>query len=159
MRLDAITIKGGSMQEASATFEVQSWLEEAAMSEQPDGQKLTRAHAVQTFKGDLEGTSEISYLMCYGMNGEATFVGFERFTGTLRGREGSFVLRHEGCFEEGQASSHCVVVSGSGQRGLRNLRGQGEFVAKHGVATPFSFAYEIFERNEVPDLPVSRESS
>ena len=117
-------------QRANATFEVKSW-NEKPYDEMEGGPKLTRALVAKAFRGDLEGESTLKYLMVYRQDGTATFVGIERFVGTLTGRAGSFVLQHEGSFANGTATTRWRVVPGSGTGQLLGLRGEGGFAAGH----------------------------
>ena len=94
--------------------------------------KLTRAFVTNAFRGDIEGSGTLEYLMVYRADGSVPFIGLERVDGRIGGRAGSFVLRHEGTFQEGVAEARWSVVPGSGTGELRGLRGAGGFVARHG---------------------------
>lgn len=111
-------------------FRVNKW-EETPFS-QPDGStKLTRASCTQTYTGDIEGESVLEYLMAYRAGGNATFVGIERVEGRVMGKTGSFVLRHEGAYENGVARMTMTVVEGAGTGELEHFRGEGEFESAH----------------------------
>jgi Protein of unknown function (DUF3224) len=71
---------------------------------------------------------------------DATYTGYERFSGTLDGREGSFVLRLEGGFEDGAARTTWTVVEGTATGDLTGLQGEGGYVAKQGDP---EVAYEL----------------
>ena len=114
--------------EATATFTVESW-DEAPWDEQADLPKLTRATVEKSLSGDLEGTSTTVWLMSYGADGSADFVGIERVKCTVGGRAGSFVLQHIGRFDDGAARASLVVIPGSGTGDLSGLSGEGSFVA------------------------------
>lgn len=115
---------------ANATFKIKSW-DEKSYNEIEGSPKLTRAEIVKTFSGDIEGESTLEYLMMYREDGTASFVGLERVVGSLGGRSGSFVLRHQGTFQEGVAEVEMFVVSGSGTGELSGLRGKGSFAVGH----------------------------
>ena len=51
------------------------------------------------FAGDLEGEGTVEWLMGYGDDGTAAFVGLERVVGKVGDRSGSFVLQHTGTFD------------------------------------------------------------
>ncbi|HZM25863.1 MAG TPA: DUF3224 domain-containing protein, partial [Gemmatimonadales bacterium] len=87
---------------ASARFTIKNW-DEKAVSEGPDLPKLSRATVTKTFTGDIEGESQVEYLMLYRSDGSATFVGLERVVGRVAERAGSFVLQRTGVFEGGEA--------------------------------------------------------
>jgi Protein of unknown function (DUF3224) len=71
---------------------------------------------------------------------DATYTGYERFTGSLGGRPGSFVLRLEGGFKDGAARTTWTVVEGTGTGDLAGLRGEGGYVANQGEP---EVAYEL----------------
>jgi hypothetical protein len=130
---------------AQATFKVDSW------DEQPwdtaDGQpKMTRAEVTKSFKGDLEGSSKLQYLMTYRPDGTADIVAMERIRGTLGGRRGSFVLSHVGAFVNGAASGTWTVVDGSGTDELQGIMGSSAFSIPQGEESfPFALDYEVPE--------------
>jgi hypothetical protein len=108
---------------ADSTFTVKSW-DENTYQELADG-KLTRASIVQEFTGDLAASGAAELLMCYTADGTASIVGFQRFTGQLGGKDGSFVLRSVGGFDGEQATAQLTVVPGSGTGELAGLSGTG----------------------------------
>ncbi len=129
------------MAEATGTFEVSSW-DEDTYSELASGGKLTKARVTFGFSGDLEAQGQWDAVMCYKDDGTAAFTGYQRTTGRLAGRAGSFVLRADGTFEGGEARSHWQVVPGSASGELAGLRGTGTAVAG-GPGGRFTFEYEI----------------
>ena len=126
---------------ANARFAITSW-DEKPYSEGPDLPKLTRASVAKTFTGEIEGEGHVEYLMMYGSDGSATFVGLERITGRVGGMAGSFVLQRAGTFEGGQAKESYSVIPGSGTGELRGLRGDGTSAVGHGMDHPFVLNYE-----------------
>ena len=56
------------------------------------------------------------------------YTGFERFTGALDGRQGTFVLRHVATAVDGDQSLSWTVLPGSGTGELRGIRGEGGIV-------------------------------
>ena len=79
-----------------ATFEIVTWDEKPV--EEWDGGKLTRASVTKRYSGDVEGDAILEYVMSYGPDGTAAFVGIERVTGTAGGRQGALVLHQVGLF-------------------------------------------------------------
>ena len=108
---------------ADSTFTVKSWDENTY--QELDGGKLTRASIVQDFDGDLVASGAAELLMCYAADGTASIVGFQRFTGQLAGRDGSFVLRSVGGYDGALATATLEVVAGSGTGELAGLTGTG----------------------------------
>lgn len=127
---------------ANAVFAIKGW-DEKPYSEAQGLPKLTRATVSKTFSGDIEGESQVEYLMMYRSDGSASFVGLERIVGRLNGKSGSFVLQRTGTFEGGQAKESYSVVAGSGTGELRTLRGEGTSAVGHGSEHPFTLTYEL----------------
>jgi hypothetical protein len=127
---------------ANARFAIKGW-DEKPYSEAQGLPKLTRATVTKTFSGDIEGESQVDYLMMYRSDGSASFVGLERVVGRLNGKSGSFVLQRIGTFEAGQAKESYSIVSGSGTGELRTLRGEGTSSVGHGSEHPFTLTYEM----------------
>ncbi len=107
---------------ANARFAIKSW-DEKPYSEGKDLPKLTRTAVTKALTGDIEGESQIEYLMMYRSEGSATFVGLERVTARIKGKAGTFVLERKGVFEGGPAKGSYTVVPGSGTGELAGLTG------------------------------------
>jgi hypothetical protein len=127
---------------ANARFCIKSW-DEKPYSEDKDLPKMTRASVDKTFTGDIDGEGHVEYVMMYRSDGTAAFVGLERITARVAGRNGSFVLQRAGVFEAGQARESYSVVTGSGTGGLRSLRGEGTSSVGHAADYPFALNYEL----------------
>src|SRR5260370_3754193 len=82
---------------ATAMFAIKGW-DEKPYNEAAGVPKLTRASVTKTFKGDLEGESQLEYLMLYRAHGTAGFRGLERVLGPLGGRARSVGLQLIGHF-------------------------------------------------------------
>jgi Protein of unknown function (DUF3224) len=130
------------MAHAAGTFTVKSWDENTYRELEGSG-KLTKAAVAFAFDGDLTAEAGWDAVMCYRPDGTAVFSGFQHTTGALGGQQGSFVLRADGEFVNGEARSTWQVVEGSGTGALAGLTGSGSAVA---TATPpgsFSFDYDL----------------
>jgi hypothetical protein len=99
--------------QATAEFDVESWDENPAL-DLDGGSKVTHASVTMSFRGDVTGEGKVEWLMGYGDDGTAAFVGLERVVGTIGGRSGSFVLQHTGTFDGSCAKADLSVVPGSG---------------------------------------------
>jgi hypothetical protein len=117
--------------QATGTFKVKAWNEEAYREEQ-GGRKLTRASVKQSFKGDLEGEGAVEWLMFYRPDQTADFVGLQRVEGRVGDRSGSFVLQSNGVFDGKAAKGDLTVVAGSGTAELTGISGRGQFNAPLG---------------------------
>jgi Protein of unknown function (DUF3224) len=111
-----------------ATFDVEGW-DEKPFAEAPDAAKLTQADVTKKYDGDVTGTSDTVWLMAYADDKTATFVGIERITGSVGGRDGTLVLQHVGTYAEGAAKAKLSVVEGAGTGELAGVTGSGDLVA------------------------------
>ena len=106
--------------------------EPAAYEEPSDGPTLTRIHVEESFSGEIEGDGVAEFLQAGRADGSASFVGLERVTGKLAGKQGTFVLQDAGTVEGNVVSGEWFVVAGSGTGELEGLRGTGGFRANLG---------------------------
>ena len=129
---------------AQATFEIANWAEGEILNAD-GGPKITRATVSMSFAGGLEGEGSVEWLMGYDDNGAACFVGLERVAGAIEGKKGSFVLQHVGTFDGQTAKAELLVVPGSGTGDLRELSGNGSFLAGMGPEgkRSISFDYDL----------------
>ena len=109
--------------ELTGTFEITSW-QESVEKELANGTKLSRANVRQSYTGSLSGESELTYQLCYDTSGNADFVGFEEMLLTI---VFTFleviVLQHNGCFNNGIATSKFTVVESSHDKTLIGYEG------------------------------------
>ena len=89
-----------------------------------DGVSLGRRSLAKQIEGDLVGTSTGEMLAALTpVKGSAGYVAIERVTGTLHGREGSFVLQHSGTMDNGAQQLSITIVPDSGTAALTGIRG------------------------------------
>ena len=127
---------------ANAHFTIKSW-DEKPYSEGNGVPKMTKASVSKAYTGEIAGEGQAEYVMMYRPDGSATFVGLERITGRVAGKQGSFVLQRTGVFESGLAKESYTVIAGSGTGELSGLTGEGQTALGHGTEYPFSLAYEL----------------
>jgi hypothetical protein len=127
---------------ATGEFEIASW-DEDTYQELEGEAKLTRASVTQTFTGDISGTGDVQWLMCYGPDGTARFVGLQRVQGTIGGRSGSFVIESPGDFDGARAAGQWSILPGSGTDGLAGIRGEGGFEAPLGSKASYMLDYSF----------------
>jgi hypothetical protein len=130
------------MAEATGTFEVTSWNEEA-YHEREGEPKLTRASGDQRFIGDIEGQGFVTWLMCYSPDGAARFVGLNRVEGRLAGRSGSFIIESLGDHDGKSSKGSWAVVAGSGSADLAAISGTGSFDAPGGPKVSYRLEYRL----------------
>lgn len=128
-------------------FEVTGW-DAMPYGEEGEGPLLSEAHVVKRYRGDLDGEGRARLLMCRasaeGPLENAGYIVSEQVSGTLGGREGTFVLHHWGIAEPGVAprtAGH--VVPGSGTGGLAGLSGTMEIQVDADGRHTMTLEYEI----------------
>jgi hypothetical protein len=95
------------------------------------------------FHGALEGTSKGTMLgFQAGDKSGAGYVALELVTGTLDGRQGSFVLQHSGTMEGSAMSLSVTVVPGSGTGQLAGLAGTFTIIIE-GKQHSYEFDYTL----------------
>lgn len=140
--------------QANATFQVTSWKESVITDIDGEGTTMgdlyvprrgvTRATVGYAYRGDIEGTSTVTYLIGYH-EGAAPVLGFERFEGSVGGHEGSCVFRQVGSQDSGSVSCRVEVVTAMGTGGLETLRGEADLrIAGHSDdGYDLSLSYEL----------------
>lgn len=113
------------MPHLTGTFDLDSW-EPYTVDDTP-GSALGRARITKTFHGDLEGGSSVTEILTFASPDEKrrTYVGLEKFTGTIDGRTGSFVLQHEAGAGPDEQWLTWRIVPGSGSDALEGITGEG----------------------------------
>ncbi|WP_248966154.1 DUF3224 domain-containing protein [Sphaerisporangium perillae] len=120
------------MPRANGTFDIDGW--EPETLDEREGATLSRVHVTKTFKGDLEGNSTAELITAMAqVEGSAAYVGFERFTGALHGRKGTFVLHHTATGSGGEQSLSWTILPDSGTGELRGIRGEGQIINEDGA--------------------------
>jgi hypothetical protein len=95
------------------------------------------------FHGALQATSQGTMLAVRTEEqGSAGYVALERVTGSLDGREGTFVLQHSGIMDRGEARLTVTVVPGSGTQALQGLRGTMAIIITEGKHE-YDFEYSL----------------
>lgn len=133
--------------QAKGTFVFSAWDEktwDGKEQREVKGAKLTHAKISNTYSGDLEGTSELQYVMFYDAEGKAVYHGMEKITGTLDGKTGSFVMHIRGGFDGKVAGGAYEILPGSGTGALQGITGSGSFEAQlHENNTPYTLEYSL----------------
>ena len=115
------------------------------LAPQPPGEDaLGRFSLDKTFHGDLEATSKGQMLAFRSsVNGSAGYVAMEQVTGVLQGRQGTFVLQHNGIMNRGNGDLSVSVVPDSGTDDLTGLSGTMRIEVadgKHSYKFDYAFA-------------------
>lgn len=116
---------------ASGPFEVKLTPQPAAPG--IEAANLGRMTIDKRFSGDLEAHSLGEMLSAMGnVQGSAGYVAIERVTGTLHGKQGSFVLQHTGTMDRGAPGLSIHVVPDSGTEALTGLSGSMQIQIEQG---------------------------
>jgi Protein of unknown function (DUF3224) len=125
-----------------ATHRVTGWIDVTHYDSKPYDQTtvvtLSDVRLSQDFTGGLIGTGIARFFMVQMPDGSAHFTGIERFTGSIAGRTGSFLLRNTGILKDGAVTSEWLILPGSATAELTGLNGTGG-VNPSGYFLEFSF--------------------
>ncbi|MBE1580142.1 DUF3224 domain-containing protein [Amycolatopsis roodepoortensis] len=129
------------------TFAMKNW-EESVVSGTEGAPRVAYAHATLAYSGLIDGESVLDYLLYYageGYDGGGTPApGFERIEGSVDGRKGSFVIKHDTGFDAKGISSTFTVVEGSGTGELAGITGTGTTTGVLGEPTmSYTLDYSI----------------
>lgn len=106
---------------------------------------LARLAIAKQFQGDLTGASNGEMLSVRTqVEGSAGYVAVERFSGTLHGRRGSFVLLHRGVMDRGGQQLQITVVPDSASDELVGLSGSMLIIIDDGIHH-YDFTYTLGE--------------
>ncbi len=125
----------------NGAFQVASWDENAY--DEREGRRLARASVTQHFEGDITGQGASEWLMAYGPDGTARFVGLQLVDGEVAGRHGTFVLETTGEFDGAVARWEARVVPGASTGELGALAGHGRFEAPHGSRASYELDFDL----------------
>jgi hypothetical protein len=106
---------------ATGTFEVKL----NPQDDKSDDKTLGRMTIEKQWHGDLGGTSKGQMLTGGEVTkGSAGYVAIEKFSGTLNGRKGTFILQHSATMTRGEGQLTITVVPDSGTDQLQGLTGK-----------------------------------
>jgi hypothetical protein len=114
---------------------------EAKPYDQTDSPTLVEINLRETFTGEVEGESTVRALQVRRVDGSATMVSVQRFSGKLGGRQGTFVLQGSEIVEGGKIKATWFVVPKSGTGDLIGLRGEGGFEGDFGKQSDGALDY------------------
>jgi hypothetical protein len=127
---------------ATGRIEVKTY-EAQPYDEVADGPNLVEIHVTETFSGDIEGEGSVRFLQAIRDDGSASFVGIERVSGSIQGRQGTFLLQDAGTLEGNLVKGDWFVIPGSGTGELSGLRGEGSFEAELGQHASITLDYSF----------------
>ncbi|MFF2807736.1 DUF3224 domain-containing protein [Streptomyces sp. NPDC058000] len=135
---------------ATGNFRGETW--EETPYDEAEGARLTRTSLTKKFWGELDGASTGEMLMAKGqVETSAAYVGFERFTGRVHDRTGTFVLRHSARATAAGREAQIDILPDSGTGELRGIRGTGRVLDAADGSHPFVLTYDF--AGAAPDGP------
>ena len=141
--------KGAEMtKHATGAFDVKVIPE--GTDDKAEGSTLGRMSIDKQYHGDLDGTSKGQMLTAgTEVKGSAGYVAMERFTGTLNGRKGSFVLQHTGTMDRSALQLTITVVPDSGTDQLAGITGKMAIIIADGKHS-YDFEYAFPDTTHTP---------
>ncbi len=128
---------------ATGSFTVKLELQPA--SAQADAAVIGRRTLDKQFQGDLEANSAGEMLaVMTAIEGSMAYVALEKVTGTLAGKQGSFVLQHASQMVRGKPFQSIRVVPDSGTDDLLGLEGEMQIDIRDGEHF-YNFEYNFSE--------------
>lgn len=127
---------------AKGTFEVK--MTPLAAEEAVGDPTIGRLGMTKQFAGDLVGTSNGQMLgtQSAAVEGSGGYVAMERFTGTLGGKKGNFILQHIGTMQGGKFDLSVSVVPDSGSEELTGISGKMKIIIE-GSKHLYEFDYSL----------------
>jgi hypothetical protein len=117
----APTPKEASMLHAAGPFDVKV----TAQDDKSDDPLLGRLVLDKQYHGDLEGTGKGQMLTAgTAIKGSGAYVAIEKFTGTLKGHSGTFILQHQGIMAQNIPQLSVAIVPDSGTGELKGIAGK-----------------------------------
>ena len=106
---------------ATGTFEVKL----TPQDDQAADPAMGRMTIDKQWSGEISGTSRGQMLTGGDFkSGSAGYVAMEKFTGTVKGRKGSFIFQHSATMTAGQGDLTIAVVPNSGTEDLKGISGR-----------------------------------
>lgn len=138
---DQDSTRPGPRSRARAIAKITVQSSEAKPYDQAASPALVEIRLNETFSGDMEGASPVRALQVLQEDKTAHLASMQRFSGTLSGRQGTFVLQGSEIVENGKIAATWFVVPGSATGELAGLRGEGGFVGDFGKGSDGTLDY------------------
>jgi hypothetical protein len=108
------------------------------------GDGLSRMVLDKQYHGDLDGTGK-GQMLTNGINANKSgvYIAMETFTGTLKGKSGSFVLHHTGIMRQGTPDLTINVAPDSGTGQLAGISGKMTIIIAKDGKHSYDFEYTL----------------
>lgn len=104
---------------------------------------VTRMLLDKQYHGDLDGSSKGQMLAAGSAKSSGVYVAIETFTGTLKGKAGSFALHHTGVMTKNSPSLSINVVPDSGTGDLAGIAGKMNIIIAPDGKHSYDFEYSL----------------
>jgi hypothetical protein len=120
----------------ASTVEVLKYQREELNRADSSGMTIVETRLEERFSGGMVGEGMATHLRIERSDGTGTLICYERFTGTVDGAEGSFLLQATGFTDHHHyVHGQWEIVEGSGTGALSAIRGYAAFVASPAPGT------------------------
>jgi len=101
-------------------------MEITPFAENAEGPKLSTGNFTLTYDGDLKGEGILRELWLFHSDSYGEVYGLERITGSIAGKQGSFITEHKGELKNGFLTKKIKIINGSGTGDLKGIHGETE---------------------------------
>ena len=132
-----------TMTTARGTFDIKTYPQKPD-NPQEEATGFGRLTSDKQFHGDLDATSQ-GVMLASGTGAPGSsggYVAFEKVTGKLHGRAGSFLFQHSGTMSRGATSMSVTVVPDSGTGELTGITGKMKIIIE-GKTHSYEFEYAL----------------
>jgi hypothetical protein len=129
------------------TYTMTGWTEHVVAGGETEP-RYSHAHATFDHEGVITGSATTDYLLYYDEasgNGGQRAPGYSRIEGSVAGRAGTFVVRHDVTYSDHGITDHFSVVPGSGTGELAGLTGTGTATSAS-ETVPYTFDHRFAGR-------------
>jgi hypothetical protein len=119
--------------------------------------RIARISQTCLFTGALQGESIAEYTAVLPRGGDGSFQGFQRISGALGEREGTFVVCVTGEYAKGQPRGSWTIVPKSGSGDFVHIRGSGTFSQSPGKAGNYKFEFDLRKPRKTRDAGAAAE--
>jgi hypothetical protein len=120
--------------------------------------RIARISQTCLFTGALQGESIAEYTAVLPREGDGSFQGFQRISGVLGEREGTFVVCVTGEYTRGQPRGSWTIVPKSGSGDFAHIRGSGTFSQSPGKTGRFQLEFDLRKPRKARDAGAAAES-
>lgn len=132
--------EGNPLMHAAGPFDVKV----NPADDKSDDPLLGRMLIDKQYHGDLDGTGKGQMLTAgSAVKGSGAYVAIEKFTGTLKGRSGTFVLQHNGTMSGGTFHLSVTVAPDSGTGQLTGISGTMKIIIAADGKHSYEFDYAL----------------